>query len=120
MAKDRRTSARQRMILELYGRTVPLGIPITLIDISLTGMAIRTQLPLPVDASQRFELRLKDGSCVRLDGDVMHCEALNDNEFIVGVRFHECTPVADLFDRITVGVSELNEAPEPAVSGKTR
>jgi hypothetical protein len=89
------------MLIEIYGRTVPLGIPITLLDISLTGMAILTELPLPLDVQHCFELTLLDGSRVVVDGEIVRRMAGADDCFTVGIRFTEPSAVATVFNRIT-------------------
>jgi hypothetical protein len=107
---DRRAAPRVRMLIELYGRTVPLGVPITLVNISLAGMAIRTELPLPLDVEHCFELTLPDGSTVVLDGEIARRTAGIDDCFTVGIRFTDPAAIAAVFNRITEGTA----TPEPA------
>ena len=103
---ERRAAPRLRMMIEVYGRTVPLGVPITLVNISRTGMAIRTELPLPLDVEHCFELMLHDGSTVLLDGETAHRTAGPDDFFTIGVRFTQPGAVAAAFNRITLGMIE--------------
>jgi hypothetical protein len=96
---ERRAAPRVRMLIDVYGRTVPLGVPITLLNISRTGMAIRTELPLPLDVEHCFELTLPDGTIVLLDGEIARRSAGADDCFTVGIRFTDLPAVAAVFNR---------------------
>jgi hypothetical protein len=99
MANERRTSPRVELVVELYGKTIPMGLPITLLNISASGMGIRMNLPLPEATYQRFDVELADGTILNLSGQIMHCEPAGEEHFLIGVRFAQ--PVPDVLARIT-------------------
>lgn len=97
---DRRTSQRLDFVVEVYGRSAPMQTPITLLNISHTGMAIRMETPLPLETPQRFHIHLADGTVVKLVGEVVRCES-QGREYVVGVHF--AYPIDDVFDDLTRG-----------------
>jgi hypothetical protein len=100
VAPDRRMSPRSEPTAEARGRSVPLQTPITLLNISRTGMAIRMGIALPVDTSQRFQLHLEDGTVLKLLGNVVRCEPQED-DYIIGVHF--ACPLGDVLEDIIRG-----------------
>jgi hypothetical protein len=100
MDSDRRTSRRLDFVVEVYGRTVPTHVPITLLNISYTGMAIRMELPLPVETPQRFHIHLADGTVVKLVGEIVRCVP-EGRDYVIGVQF--AYPIDDVFDDLTRG-----------------
>jgi hypothetical protein len=98
MTNERRMSPRVELVVELYGKTIPMGLPVTLLNLSASGMGIRMTLPLPEATYQRFDLELADGTIVNLSGQIMHCEPAGESQFLIGVRFAH--PVPDVLARI--------------------
>lgn len=73
---------------QLHGRVVTLELAVTVTEISLGGMAIKTDLAFPIGAVHEFQLTLGDNSLVVLKGRVAHCQRVGDtNEFLSGVQF---------------------------------
>jgi len=103
---ERRSTPRLRVLIKLYGNTVPLGLPITLVDISPRGLAFRADVPFPPDAEHGFELTVPDGSVVRLNGRVTHCEAEEDGQFVTGISLTGGTPILDVLHKIKNWISE--------------
>lgn len=103
--RDRRSAPRQRALVELYGRTVPQGVLIRLLNISPTGMALRTELPLARDIEHCFELKLLDRSTVQLVGEITRRTPGPGDWFTIGVRFTKPSTVAAVFDRIIMGAT---------------
>jgi hypothetical protein len=91
------------MLVELYGRTVPAGVRVRLLNISRSGMALRTELPLPTDIPHCFELTLLDRTTVRLSGEITRRRAGPGDWFTIGVSFTKPATVAPVLRRITAG-----------------
>ncbi len=89
MSNERRRSPRMSVLGELHGRFVALDMPVTVMEISLGGMGIQTEIPLPVGAVHDFQLTLGDGSVTHLQGRVVHCNKLPGEEerYVSGVQF---------------------------------
>jgi len=110
MTLDRRRSPRIELLGRLHGRSVSLDLPLTIIEISLGGMAIQTGLPFPVGAVHAFRLTLGDDSTVELSGRVMHCRNTAPPDttpvYMSGIQFVDDEPaddgptVSDLIDRV--------------------
>lgn len=109
MTIDRRTSPRIEILGRVHGQAVSLGVPVTVREISLGGMAIETPVPFPMDAVHEFRLTLGDSSTVLLRGKVVHCRtaaaASGPPLYLSGLAFVDDEPVTgqgvgDLIDRI--------------------
>src|SRR5262245_41897970 len=88
MATDRRSTPRVSGTCKVYGMTVPQGSPVTLIDISPGGMAIRTSVVLPTNVDHDFRMA-DDWASLALIGRVAHCERVENGQFTVGIQFAE-------------------------------
>ena len=109
MVADRRTSPRVEILGRVHGQAVTLGVPVTVREISLGGMAIETPVPFPMGAVHEFRLTLGDGSTVLLRAKVVHCRtasAASDAPlFLSGMHFVDDEPitgqsVGDFIERI--------------------
>jgi hypothetical protein len=110
MTTERRRSPRIELLGRLHGHSVSLDVPVTVLEISLGGMAIQTALAFPVGAVHEFRLTLGDDSTVELRGRVMHCRntapAGDEPTYATGVQFVEDEPsdpgsvVGDLIHRV--------------------
>jgi len=110
MTLDRRRAPRIELLGRLHGHSVSLDLPVSVLEISLGGMAIQTGLPFPVGAVHVFRLTLGDDSTVELNGRVMHCRNTAPTEatpvYVTGLQFVEDDPsetapsVGDLIDRV--------------------
>lgn len=110
MTTDRRRSARVELLGRLHGHSVSLDLPVSVVEISLGGMAIQTGLPFPVGAVHAFRLTLGDDSTVELNGRVMHCRNVAPSGaapvYVSGLQFVDDDPpesgptVSDLIDRV--------------------
>ena len=108
MFMNRRSTRRVRTIFKVYGVTVPLGSPITVVDIGPDGMAIRTNLALPVNVEHSFRLTL-NGIPINLRGHIVHCRPAEDGQFDAGVHFAAAHP-PDVLRRIAEWISEEDDA----------
>lgn len=99
MTDERRRAPRIELLGRLHGHSVSLDLPVTVLEISLGGMAIQTGLPFPVGAVHAFRLTLGDDSTVELNGRVMHCRntapANTTPVYVSGVQFVEDEPVEE-------------------------
>lgn len=110
MTVDRRRAPRIELLGRLHGHSVSLDVPVTVLEISLGGMAIETGLPFPVGAVHLFRLTLGDDSTVELNGRVMHCRNVAPPDaaptYVTGLQFVEDEPseigpaVGNLIDRV--------------------
>jgi hypothetical protein len=91
MSSERRTSPRIEILGRVHGQAVSLGVPVTVREISLGGMAIETPVPFPMGALHEFRLTLGDGSTVLLRARVVHCrpagKASDTPVFVSGMHF---------------------------------
>jgi PilZ domain len=111
MTVDRRHSPRIELLGRLHGHSVSLDVAVSVLEISLGGMAIQTGLPFPTGAVQAFRLTLGDDSTVELSGRVMHCRNVASSDaipsYVTGLQFVDDEPadagpsVGDLIERIT-------------------
>jgi hypothetical protein len=111
MTFDRRRSPRIELLGRLHGHSVSLDLPVSVLEISLGGMAIQTSLPFPVGAVHAFRLTLGDDSTVELNGRVMHCRNVAPADatpaYVTGLQFVEDEPaesgptIGDLIDRVS-------------------
>jgi hypothetical protein len=93
------------------GRTVEGQTDVTVLEMSLGGMAVETVLELPVGARHDFQLTLGDGAVVPLVGRVRHCrnvaEPGAEPRFVSGIEFSDedpesgHPPVEDIIRRVT-------------------
>ena len=110
MNGERRRSTRVELLGKLHGHSVSLDLPVSILEISLGGMAIQTGLPFPVGAVHAFRLTLGDESTVELHAKVMHCRNVAPVDaapaYVTGFQFVEDEPpesgptVGDLIDRV--------------------
>lgn len=110
MTVDRRRAPRIELLGRLHGHSVSLDLPVTVLEISLGGMAIQTDLPFPVGAVHVFRLTLGDDSTAELNGRVMHCRNVAPPDampsYVTGLQFVEDEPsetgpiVGNLIDRV--------------------
>jgi hypothetical protein len=110
MTHDRRRAPRIELLGRLHGHSVSLDLPVTVLEISLGGMAIQTGLPFPIGAVHAFRLTLGDESTVELNGRVMHCRNTAPADatpvYVSGIQFVEDEPgdegptVSDLIKRV--------------------
>jgi len=73
---ERRRSPRIELLGELYGHVVALDVPLTVRDMSLTGLLIEAPVAFPVGAVHQFSLMLGDDSSIVLSGRVCRCRAI--------------------------------------------
>ena len=110
MTTDRRRSPRIEILGRLHGLSVSLELPVTVLEISLGGMAIQTSRSFPISAVQAFRLTLGDDSTVELHGRIMHCRntapAGEPPVHVTGVQFVDDdvtdtgASVGDLINRV--------------------
>lgn len=107
---DRRRSTRVELLGRLHGHSVTLDLPVAVLEISLGGMAIETQVPFPVGAVHAFRLTLGDQSTVELAGRVVHCRNSAPEggrpSYVSGLQFLDTEPdesissVSDIIGRV--------------------
>jgi hypothetical protein len=92
----RHTKRVQQLLVKAYGRIYPIGVPAVVVNLSETGMGIRTSLPLPVPSRHQFDIVFETEPPVRVIGDIVHCE-IDDDEmhYTIGVRFVQPTDVLE-------------------------
>jgi hypothetical protein len=110
MTVDRRRAPRIELLGRLHGHSVSLDLPVTVLEISLGGMAIETGQAFPLGAVHLFRLTLGDDSTAELPARVMHCRNVAPAEsaprYVTGLQFVEEEPqentpaVTDLIQRI--------------------
>jgi hypothetical protein len=110
MNGERRRSTRIELLGKLHGHSVSLDVPVSVLEISLGGMAIQTGLPFPVGAVHAFRLTLGDESTVELHAKVMHCRSVapagDPPVYVTGLQFVDDEPpdagptLGDLIDRV--------------------
>ncbi len=97
MNTDRRSAARLEILGRVHGQAVSLGVPVTVREISLGGMAIETPVPFPLGAVHEFRLTLGDGSTVLLRAQVVHCRPVGaagaPPQFVSGMHFVDDEPI---------------------------
>jgi hypothetical protein len=65
----------------------PIGLPAEVVNVSETGMGIRTTLPVPVPSRQRFDIVFENKPPVSVSGEIVRCELDEDElHFTIGVR----------------------------------
>jgi hypothetical protein len=89
MTIDRRRNPRVAILGKLHGRAVTLDVAVAILEISLGGMSLETDIPFPVDAIHMFQLTLGDNTVVHLKGQVKHCQKLAGEpaRFVSGIQF---------------------------------
>jgi len=108
MTTERRRSARIEILGRLHGHSVSLDVPVGIREMSLKGMAVETDLPLPEGAIHEFRLTLGDESTVELQGRVLRCRNVAEIDeaprYVSGVEFIDAEETTDgvggLIDRI--------------------
>ena len=103
---ERRRRPRVTVLGSLYGRLVALDVPVSVRNISLSGMSIETEIPFPIGTSHAFEILLGDETVVRVAGEIIHCNRVEedaDDRYVSGIRFTDEEPenVATLMKQIT-------------------
>ncbi len=91
MSIERRRNSRIQLLGTLHGRVVALDVYVSVIEISLGGMGIETDVEFPLGAVHEFQLTLGDQSHVHLTGRVVHCQraAGEDSRYLCGIQFVE-------------------------------
>jgi hypothetical protein len=89
LSTDRRRHTRIQLLGRLYGSLPAVEVSVTVVEISLGGMAIETALELPVNTEHEFLLTLGDGSTVRLAGRVAHSHKASEDppRYLSGIEF---------------------------------
>jgi hypothetical protein len=110
MSSDRRRSPRVEILGRLHGHVVALNVPVKVLEMSLGGLAIETEMQFPEGAIHEFALTLGDGSTVIVQGRVVHSRnTAPEGEtpvYVSGVEFEDDdTPdatgtVGDLLNKI--------------------
>ena len=111
MNAERRRSPRIELMGRVHGHSVSSDLSVSVLEISLGGMAIRTSVRFETGTVHAFRLTLGDESTVELNGRVMHCRDVSPTgdapAFVTGLQFVDDEPaengptVSDLIDRIT-------------------
>ena len=71
--RDRRRAPRIEVLSQFHGHSVTLGVPVTLLDISLGGFRIETSVVFPLGAIHEFRFTLADGTAIEVRARVLHC-----------------------------------------------
>ncbi|MEZ5319318.1 MAG: PilZ domain-containing protein [Vicinamibacterales bacterium] len=104
MADERRRSARVRIVGEVHGRAVSVDQPVTVREISLGGLSLRTSFPFEVGTTHDIRLTLGDGAAVALRARVVHSRAVDQGPaaaYETGFEFlAEDAGVGGLIDRM--------------------
>ena len=91
MTKDRRRAPRVDVIHPLSGRSAERRTRISVLDLSLGGMAVRSGEAFSVDKAYQFEIALGDGSTVTVRGLVRHCRKVapqgRGGDYVAGIAF---------------------------------
>ena len=93
----------------LVAKNSHADVPLTVREISLSGMSVEVPVPFPIDALHEFRLTLGDESTVLLRGRVVYCRPVKTGDsplFVCGVHFVDDEPVTgqsvtDVIDRIS-------------------
>ena len=107
MSTDRRRSPRLEIMGRIHGHSVLLDTPVAVVEISLGGMAVETEVEFPVGVVHPFRLTLGDDSTVDLLGRILRCRNLAEEgepaRFRSGIQFVDessADGVDDLIDHI--------------------
>ena len=71
--RDRRRAPRIEVLSQFHGQSVTLGVPVTLLDISLGGFRIETSVVFPLGAIHEFRFTLADSKAIEVRARVLHC-----------------------------------------------
>jgi hypothetical protein len=71
--RDRRRAPRIEVLSQFHGHSVTLGVPVTLLDISLGGFRIETSVAFPLGAVHEFRFTLADDTTIEVRARVLHC-----------------------------------------------
>jgi len=71
--RDRRRAPRIEVLSQFHGHAVTLGVPVTLLDISMGGFRIETSVVFPLGAIHEFRFTLSDGDTIEIRARVLHC-----------------------------------------------
>ncbi|HEY7475364.1 MAG TPA: PilZ domain-containing protein [Vicinamibacterales bacterium] len=71
--RDRRRTPRIEVLSQFHGHSVTLGVPVTLLDISLGGFRIETSVVFPLGAIHEFRFTLGSGETIEVRARVLHC-----------------------------------------------
>jgi len=112
---ERRQSPRLQILEDLHGRVVPLGLEMTMRDISLGGFSVESPVAFPVGAVHRFRFNLDDSRLVTIVARVVHTAPVmtdRGQSYRTGLQFITSTEefrqaVEALLDRMT-GVVEFD------------
>lgn len=69
---ERRHSPRLQILEDLHGRIVPLGLDITIRDISMGGFSVESPVQFPVGAVHRFRFNLDNERLLTVVARVVH------------------------------------------------
>jgi hypothetical protein len=98
MTTERRHSPRLEILGRIHGHSVSLNAPVTVVEISLGGMAVETPFEFPVGVVNLFRLTLGDESTVDLEGRVLRCRSVAEPgeaaRFRSGLQFVDDTEAA--------------------------
>jgi hypothetical protein len=100
---DRRRSPRLEIMGRIHGHSVLLDTPVHVIEISLGGMAVETDMEFPLGVVHPFRLTLGDDSTVDLLGRVLRCRNIAEEgeraRFRSGIQFVD-EPADGLIDHL--------------------
>jgi len=106
---ERRQSPRLQILEDLHGRVVPLGLEMTMRDVSLGGFSVESPIAFPVGAVHRFRFNLDDSRLVTVVARVVHTTPVmtdRGQSYRTGLQFITSTDefrqaVEVLLDRMT-------------------
>jgi hypothetical protein len=81
--RDRRRAPRIEVLSQFHGHSVTLGVPVTLLDISLGGFRIETSVVFPLGAVHAFRFTMADGKAIEVRARVLHCGILSSTRGVL-------------------------------------
>ena len=81
--RDRRRAPRIEVLSHFHGHSVTLGVPVTLLDISLGGFRIETSVVFPLGAIHEFRFTLADSTVIEVRARVLHCGIHTDQRGVL-------------------------------------
>jgi hypothetical protein len=109
---EQRRSPRVEIFGRLHGHLVALDMPVSVTGISLGGLSFESPVDFPIGAVHEFRVELNDVASVRLEGRIVHCRPVFDQDeedprYAAGAEFLDHADAAadairDLVERVRV------------------
>lgn len=112
-SRNQRRSPRVDVLLRVKGELVPLGVPIRILNVSRTGLAVLSEVRFRCGERLHFRLTAIGGSPVQVTAAAVHTQPRRDSPgvYLTGFQFQPGRPGASVPD---AAIHQLIAAVAPA------